>query len=268
MGHEFVAEPVDDPSRRLCVSEINLTCSTCEYCAQGISNHCINRTVLGISTDGVFAEFVQVPCENVHYLPQSISLEQGVFVEPLAAAIQSVHTGNITPEMTVGVLGTGRLGLLQIQVLRALGCQDIIAIERSPEKLGLAEQLGASEILLLDEVGRLDHFPLDVVIETSGSPDGLQTAMGFIKSRGTIVLKSTPGSPALMDLTDIVRREISVLGSRCGPFSEAIELLRRGHIETKPLISGYFTLEEFREAFELSQQHNAIKVLFNMGSQS
>lgn len=264
MGHEFVAEPVDALDQQLCVSEINLTCDTCEYCAGGVSNHCRNRTALGISTDGVFAEFVQVPKRNIHILPTSLTPEQGVFVEPLAAAIQSVHTGAITPEMTVGVLGTGRLGLLQVQVLKAFGVQNIVAIGRSPEKIRLAKQLGASETLLIDDMGTQNQQVFDAVIEASGSPNGLSVALRLLKSRGTIVLKSTPGMPAQVDITDIVRREISVMGSRCGPFPEAIALLKQGKIQAQPLISGRFRLEDFQEAFDLSRQRSTVKVLFDI----
>lgn len=266
MGHEFVAEPVDTSNQQLCVSEINLTCGTCEYCIRGFSSHCLNRTALGISTDGVFADFVQVPKKNVHFLPPSLFPEQGVFVEPLAAAVQSVHIGAITPEMTVGVLGTGRLGLLQVQVLRVFGVQNIVAIGRSPDKAHLAKQLGASESLLMDDIESRHHQFFDAVIETSGSPRGLPAALPLIKSRGTVVLKSTPGTAAHVDITDIVRREISVVGSRCGPFPEAIALLKQGKIQTEPLISGRFRLEDFQEAFDLSKQRSTVKVLFEISN--
>jgi threonine dehydrogenase-like Zn-dependent dehydrogenase len=264
MGHEFVAEAVDDPTKRLCVSEINLSCGACIFCNKGIPKHCQNRTALGISTDGVFADYVLVPAGNVHFLPASITPEQGVFVEPLAAAIQSLRTGNLSPEMSVGVLGMGRLGLLQIQVLTATGFRHIVAISRSPAKLTLAKQLGATTAFSVEELGNDDPLFLDALIETSGSPHGLQIALGLVRSQGTIVLKSTPGLQAQMDLDDIVRREIRLLGSRCGPFSEAIQLLASGQIQTKPLISGIFALEDFQKAFELARQQSTIKVLFDI----
>ncbi|MFX0115924.1 MAG: zinc-binding dehydrogenase [Candidatus Hodarchaeota archaeon] len=264
MGHEFIAKTVDDPSGRLCVSEINLTCGNCEYCTHGISSHCVHRTALGISADGAFAEFVKVPQENIHYLPPTITPEQGVFVEPLAAAVQSISIGKISPEKTVGVLGTGRLGLLQIQVLRAYGVTDLVAIGRSPEKLVLAEQLGALETRQLEKIGNQDLATFDVVIEATGSPNAMNTAIDLVKSRGTIVMKSTPGMPAQINLTEIVRREIAVLGSRCGPFKDAIKLLEEGKIQVEPLISAYFPLEEFREAFKVARQRSTIKVLFDI----
>ncbi|MFW9915802.1 MAG: zinc-binding dehydrogenase [Candidatus Thorarchaeota archaeon] len=264
MGHEFVAEAVDDATRRLCVSEINLSCGTCIYCNKGIPKHCQNRTALGISADGVFADYVLVPSENIHFLPATITPEQGVFVEPLAAAIQSLQTGNLSPEMSVGVLGTGRLGLLQIQVLKAVGFRYIVAISRSPAKLALAKRFGATTTLAAEKLRNADLLLLDAVIETSGSPHGLQMALELVRSQGTIVLKSTPGIQAHVNLDDIVRREIRLLGSRCGPFSEAIKLLASGQIQTEPLISGIFALEDFQKAFELARQPLTIKVLFDI----
>jgi threonine dehydrogenase-like Zn-dependent dehydrogenase len=214
--------------------------------------------------DGVFADYVLIPSENVHFLPASISPEQGVFVEPLAAAIQSLQNDNLSPEMSVGVLGTGRLGLLQIQVLKAAGFRHIVAISRSFPKLALAKRLGATTTLSVEELGNVDPQFLDAMIETSGSPNGVQIALGLVRSQGTIVVKSTPGIQAQVDLNDIVRREIRLLGSRCGPFVEAIELLASGQIQTEPLISGIFELENFQKAFELARQQSTIKVLMDI----
>lgn len=272
LGHEMVGEVIDGPRQwhgKRVVSEINCVCRECEMCQGGLSNHCRKRTVLGIAgRNGVFADLVAVPPANLHEVPDTVSDEEAVFVEPLAAAYQVRVQCRIEPRMKVCVLGPGRLGLLVAQVLKETGCQ-LIAVGRNRQKLQLCEKKGVQAIHVDDVVARQDQ---DVVVDCTGSPSGLELAMQLVRPRGTIVLKSTyansdaPADPSttLPNLAPIVIHEVNLLGSRCGPFPEAINALARQVVDVRAMISRTFPLDRALEAFEAAADPKNVKVLLKM----
>ncbi len=255
MGHEFSgivkAGDVDWIDKDV-TSEINITCGKCYFCKKGMSHHCENREALGITVNGCFADYVKVPEENLHEIP--FSYEMGSFVEPVAAAIQTAKRTE-TEEDNVLILGCGRLGLLVLQIMGIKGAE-VYASDRNEEKLEIASSLGAKIVSLDDE--SLPGF--DVIVESTGNPKALNQALEIVKPTGTIALKSTPGIPFEVDMSLVAQKEITIQGSRCGPFDEAISYLEEGKIRVKELISGHFELKEYEEAFEAE----GIKNIFNI----
>src|SRR3982751_5537648 len=223
LGHEFVGEVVSSSDKDLVgqrvVGEINVVCGRCDLCQSGLSNHCRNRSVLGIvNHDGAFAEMVRLPAMNLHVVPKNVDDDAAVFVEPLAAAFQVLKQIKLDGRKWVTVLGDGRLGLLVAQVLRNAGCP-VRVIGKHPEKLAMCEKWQIRSRPLDDIVPRHDQ---DVVVDCTGSASGFETAMQMVRPRGTIVLKSTVAAGKALNLAPPVVDEINVLGSRCGPFREAI----------------------------------------------
>ena len=279
LGHEFVGTVAAGPDEwrgKRVVSEINCVCRKCDMCLSGLAAHCVNRTVIGISgRDGCFAELIAVPLRNLHAVPDRITDEQAVFIEPLAAAYQVLVQCKIEPRMNVTVVGAGRLGLLVAQVVKATGCR-LTVVDRNRDKLELAEKHGIQSIHVDDVIGRADR---DVVVECSGSAAGLEIAMGLLRPRGTLVLKSTyaPSSAksnaqasaqsnegALPNLAPIVINELHVIGSRCGPFPEAINALTREAVEVRSMISATFPLARGLDALEAAKDPQRVKVLITM----
>jgi len=264
LGHEFVGTVVSGPkpwrSKRV-VGEINCVCRACDLCQSGLSSHCRNRTVLGISgRDGCFADLVAVPERNLHEVPENISDEEAVFVEPLAAAYQVVKQFPIERRMNVAVVGSGRLGLLVAQVLATFGCR-LEVIGRNPKTLLFCEKKRIMSRSVDEVVPRADR---DLVVECSGSPDGLALGLQLVRPRGTIVLKSTYAGPAAIDLAPAVVAEINVLGSRCGPFPEALRALARKEIDVGSMISRTFRLDRGLEALAAAADPENIKVLLQV----
>ena len=264
LGHEMVGQVVSGASEwrdKRVVCEINCVCRECEMCLAGLANHCRKRTVLGIDgRDGCFADLVAVPTRNLHVLPDVISDEEAVFVEPLAAAYQVVAQCSFDERTNVCVLGPGRLGLLVAQVLVSTGCK-LTVIGRNPRKLLLCEKKGIQAIHVDDLVPRQDR---DVVVECTGSPEGLNIAMQLVRPRGTIVLKSTCAKPGSLNLAPIVIHEVNLLGSRCGPFPEAINALARQAVDVRSLISRTFPIEQALEAFQAAQNPDHVKILLKI----
>ena len=269
LGHEMVGVVVDGPEEwrgKRVVAEINCVCRRCPMCTAGLSTHCPNRTVMGIDgRNGCFADLVTVPHQNLHAVPDRLTDEQAVFVEPLAAAYQVLAQCPIDKRMTVSVVGTGRLGLLVLQVLKTTGCR-LTAIGRNHKTLLLCEKLGIQAIHVDDLVIRPDRH---VVVECSGSPDGLNLALSLVQPRGTVVLKSTYAGAATGDevpnLAPIVINEINIIGSRCGPFGEAINALTREAVEVRSMISRTFPIERALEAFDAAAHADNVKVLLKIG---
>lgn len=257
MGHEFSGTIVKGPEKWLgkpVVSEINTACGKCYFCRIGERYHCINRKALGVTMDGCFAEYVKVPEKNVHEIP--FSFEEGVFVEPLTAAIQTVKRTKISLGENVLVLGCGRLGLLVVQVMRLQGA-NVFAFDRHDFKLKLASSFGA-KVISPDE----ENLPMfDVVVECTGNPNALNKAIELVKPTGTVALKSTPGGLSGVNMTLVAQKEIRIQGSRCGSFDVAISLIRDGKVQVKKLISNRFGLEEYKEAFE----SKGVKNIFTIG---
>ncbi|HUX00721.1 MAG: alcohol dehydrogenase catalytic domain-containing protein [Phycisphaerae bacterium] len=262
LGHEFVgvAESGRHAGRRV-VGEINCPCGRCDLCREGLATHCRRRTVLGIEgRDGAFAERLALPEENLHPVPDTVPDEQAVFAEPLAAAIQIGRQVDFHPGEEVVVLGDGRLGQLVAQVLRAWNVQPTV-VGRSPTKLAILERLG---IAVVPEREARPAADTRVVVECTGSPDGLGMALRFVRPRGTIVLKSTVADTAGLDLAPIVVNEVTVVGSRCGPMDEAVAMLGRGEVRVEPLVTATYALDEAPEALRAADRPDAIKVLIRI----
>lgn len=265
LGHEFVGTVVSSADKNLVdrrvVGEINCVCGRCDMCLSGLSNHCRNRTVVGIlNHDGAFAEHVRLPSHNLHVLPDTVDNDAAVFVEPLAAAFQVLKQIRVEPRTWVTVLGDGRLGLLVAQVLRNTGCP-VRVIGKHPEKLALCEKWQIRSRLLADIAPRHDQ---DIVVDCTGSASGLETAMQIVRPRGTIVLKSTVAEGKPLNLAPVVVDELTIIGSRCGPFREAIAALADKSIDVVSLISRRMKLEQGVEALQLAQRNDVLKVILQM----
>ena len=273
LGHEFVGEVTrvaDSKDRgwigKRVVGEINVSCAglgfskRCGYCRRGIPTHCARRRVLGIiGHDGAFAEFLALPVVNLHRVPNGIPDEAAVFTEPLAAACEILEQVDVRAHSEACVIGDGKLAQLIARVLRAAGPR-ILMIGKHDEKLRLARLAGiATAKLGSPRAGRSDAFSL--TIEATGSPSGLALAEHITRPRGTLVLKSTFHGAANVETWPIVVKELTVIGSRCGPFAPALALLRSGRIDPRPLISRVFSLRQAAEAVRCAQRPGVMKVL-------
>jgi threonine dehydrogenase-like Zn-dependent dehydrogenase len=262
-GHEFVGEVVAADTQSLAgkrvVGEINLNCGTCSWCVRGLGRHCPDRTVLGIVRHpGAFQEFLTLPERNLHVVPDSISDEAAVFVEPLAAACEILDQVPLAAGDEVALLGDGKLGLLIAQVLHARGCR-VRQFGKHASKLAISAARGIA-------TERLDQAALPIaafryVVDATGSPAGLKTAVQMTEPRGTIILKSTVHGEVPVDTAPVIVNEITLVGSRCGRFEPAIELLKSGAVDVRPLISARMKLDDAPGAFELAAQRDALKVL-------
>ncbi len=267
-GHEFVGEVVECADKswlgKRVVGEINVTCGDCSFCRRGVSRHCSHRTVMGIvNRDGAFAEFVVLPVVNLHEVPKEIPDDAAVFVEPLAAASEILEQMRVPPTSRVAVLGDGRLGLLVAQVLQHGGAQ-VTVVGRNQWKLELARTWGFRVANARSE--GLPAKSFSVVVEATGSPQGLEEALRLVEPRGTVVMKSTFHDPARFDTARLVVDEITLLGSRCGNFATALELLRGNHVQVQELVSKTFPLEAGLEAFEYLDRNSCLKVLLALTS--
>lgn len=267
-GHEFVGRVVECDEAGLIgkrvVGEINVTCQACEWCRRGLRRHCPHRTVMGIiNRPGAFADFVALPARNLHEVSQEILDEAAVFVEPLAAACEILEQIPIPARTRAAVLGDGRLGLLVAQVLRHAQA-DVTVIGHHEEKLGLARRWGMNVTHTGRQSVPAKSFP--VVVEATGSPQGLEQALRIAEPRGTVVMKSTFHEPARFDTAKLVVDEVTLLGSRCGNFEQALELLRGGHVAVLELISRVFPLDAGVEAFAYLNRTACLKVLLMPGA--
>ena len=266
LGHEFVADVVSAAEPALVgkrvVGEINCVCSSCDLCVTGLSAHCRRRTVLGIQGhDGAFAEFVRLPSANLHVVPDGVDDDAAVFVEPLAAAYQVVRQlGPVVGRGWTTVLGDGRLGLLCGQVLHAAG-HAVRLVGRHPAKLALCDKWGITTRAVDDVVPRHDQ---DVVVDCTGSAAGLELAMAMVRPRGTIVLKSTVAAGGAVNLAPLVIDEVTVLGSRCGPFADALAGLAERRVDVTSLIHRRFKLDQGVEAMRVAGTPGVLKVLIAM----
>ncbi len=230
-------------------------------CLAGLASHCRRRTVLGIAgRDGCFADLVAVPEHNLHEVPGAISDEEAVFVEPLAAAYQVTRQVPIESRMNVCVVGSGRLGLLIAQVLAETGCR-LEVIGRNPKTLLFCEKKHIQSKSVDELVPKNDR---DVVVECTGSPAGLDIALSLVRPRGTIVLKSTHTGDGPINLSPAVVNEVTVVGSRCGPFPDAIQALARRAVDVSSMVARAFKIERGPEAFQASADPQNIKVLLKI----
>lgn len=262
LGHEFVgiARSGKFTGQRV-VGEINCACEACELCRRQLGNHCPNRTVVGIlQHDGAFAESVWIPEVNLHRVPDSLSTEAAVFVEPVAAACRIPQQISDIQGQTVIVLGDGRLGNLCAQVLTHHGCI-VTVVGKHSEKLRLLSNREIGTVLLQD------FFPTrsaDIVVDCTGSASGLETALKAVRPCGTIVLKTTVAASQNIHMAPFVIDEIRLLGSRCGPFADAIHLLTQGAVDVAPLLSATYPIHDAIRAFEHATRKDTLKVLLDV----
>ena len=275
-GHEFVGEVVEVKAAtkekakwlgRRVTGGINVSCSAygyrpvCDFCRRGLKTHCLRRTVLGIvNHDGAFAEYLALPLENLHLVPNVVSDEQAVFVEPLAAACQILQQVNAKTFRSAAVLGDGKLAQLIVRVLRT-AIPRVVMYGKHREKLLLAA--GIETRMVRGDASDLkkikDNFAL--VVEATGSPSGLILAQQMTEARGTLILKSTFHGEAPVETWPLVVKEITLIGSRCGPFDKALALLRSGKLDSRPLIARTFALADAQAGIEFAQGRNVMKVL-------
>ncbi|WMJ88088.1 MDR/zinc-dependent alcohol dehydrogenase-like family protein [Anaerocolumna sp. MB42-C2] len=244
LGHEFVGVVLESNNRdfigKRVVGEINAGCGECIYCKTGRKTHCINRKVIGIADkDGCFAEYMTINTELLHPVPDDIPSEVAVFTEPLAAALEILEQVHIKPSQNVAVIGDGRLAYMITQVISLTGA-DLTVIGRHKEKLVNFNNFAKTAIETEET--------FEVVIDASGSPTGIVTAGRLVRKKGTIVLKSTYAGKTNIDMSYFVVNEITIKGSRCGPFEPALQLLKRGLITLPPI--ELYELKDYEKAFE------------------
>jgi alcohol dehydrogenase len=268
LGHEFVgvvarADDAPELVGQRVVGEINAYCGQCLPCRRGDATHCSNRTTLGIHRrDGTMADYFTLPVSLLYPVPAAIPDEWAVFTEPLAAACEITDQIHIRPTDRVVVLGDGKLGLLAAQVLHLTGC-DLLAVGRHPEKLAILERRGIRTQI----VGEKIHPGADIVVEATGNAEGFATARTLVRPRGTLVLKSTFHGDVTLDLSMVVVDEVTVVGSRCGPFLPALRLLEGRMVDVESLIHETFSLDEGLAAFQRAAAHGVLKVLLSVSRQ-
>ena len=278
-GHEFVGEVAEVRGvsaaakkkwmgRRVC-GEINVSCSAhgfkpvCSFCKRGLRTHCARRTVLGIvNHDGTFAEYLALPLENLHLVPDSVTDEQAVFVEPLAAACEILHQVSAKKFHSAAVLGDGKLAQLIARVLKT-AVPRVVMYGKHSKKLAFARRAGIATKKVLGNASDLKHIKgcFAFLVEATGSPTGLALALQMTEPRGTLVLKSTFHGAAPVETWPMVVKEITAVGSRCGPFAKAIALLRSGEVDPTPLITRAFPLAEAQKAIAFAQRSGVMKIL-------
>ena len=245
MGHEFVGEVVESSNESLIgkrvVGELNAACGECIYCKTGRHGHCNERRVLGMKNkDGAFAEYMTIDTNLLHVVPEELPTEIAIFTEPLAAAFEILTQIHVSPDKNAAVLGDGRLALFVAQVLAQTGI-DLTVIGKHEEKLKLFESFAK-----VTTEGEMEGY--EYVAECTGSPSGLQKALELIRKKGTIILKSTYAGTVDLDMSMVAVNEISIVGSRCGPFEPALKMLKEGRI-TLPAIE-LCECKDFEKAFE------------------
>lgn len=278
-GHEFVGEVVEvggasATARKRWIGkrvagEINVSCAAygykpvCDFCRRGLKTHCARRTVLGIvAHNGAFAEYLALPLENLHLIPKNVSDEKAVFIEPLAAAYEILEQIPIRKFTTAAVLGDGKLAQLIALVLQAAGSH-VTLYGKHESKLRLAHKARIATRKVSGQASGLKRVreSYRLVVEATGSPTGLTLAQQMTQPRGTLVLKSTFHGAAPVETWPIVVKELTVVGSRCGPFAKAIVLLRSGKVDPRPLITRRFPLQDAAKAIRYAQRPGVLKVL-------
>jgi threonine dehydrogenase-like Zn-dependent dehydrogenase len=268
LGHEFVgvverARDRPELEQRRVVGEINAVCHRCAACRKGRSSHCERRTVLGIQgRHGAFAEYLTLPAENLHPLPEGISTDAATFVEPLAAALRIREQLDMGPGERVVVIGDGKLGQLVARSLVPTGCK-LLSIGRHESKLALARaagiEAGTEELIAAGE--------FDVAVECTGNSSGFALARRALRPQGTLVLKSTYAGDLTFDVSSVVVDEITLVGSRCGPFPPAIAMLAAGEVDPMPLVSARYWLADALTAFDYAGRKGTLKVLVDVGQE-
>jgi threonine dehydrogenase-like Zn-dependent dehydrogenase len=266
-GHEFVGvvERVEGAGGqalvgRRVVGEINCGCGRCGFCVRGLKGHCPGRTVLGIhGRDGAMADYLSLPTGNLLEVPEGVPDEEAVFTEPLAAAFEVLEQVHVRPTERVLVMGDGKLGILAALALNLTGAS-VTLLGKHERKLAIARAQGVGAVLLRDLKKSRDY---DVVVEATGSAGGLEAAVQLVKPRGTVVLKTTVEESKVVDLTPLVVDEVTVVGSRCGPFAPALKAISERGVDVRPLVTGVFGFDRADEAFRLAVEKGSMKVLLD-----
>ncbi len=267
-GHEFVGEVISCPSApqwegRRVVGEINAPCRACPTCQRGMLTHCENRTVLGIvNRPGVLGSYFTLPAANLLEVSGDLPDEAAVFTEPLAAALQILEQVTLKPSHTVILVGAGRLGQLIARVLQ-LSLAQLLVLDPDPAKRARLEELGISTVDPAPGLEPQLKRSADFVVEASGNPVGFELARRLVRPRGTIVAKSTYHGKLELDYSALVVDEITLVGSRCGPFAPALRLLREGTVDPRPLIEARYPPEQGIAAFEHAARFGALKILID-----
>lgn len=263
-GHEFlgIVEEVNAEDKSLLgkrvTGEINLGCNNCPDCFNNMQRHCQNRQTFGIlKKDGAFAEYVTLPIENVVEIPATISDEDAILIEPLAAALEILEQVHIKPADKVAILGDGKLGLL-ISLVLSTTQADVVTIGKHENKLDILNKQGIKTKFLKD-TNEMKYY--DIVVDATGSVDGFEKAISLVKPRGIFVLKSTVAAEKPLNLAPVVIDEITIVGSRCGQFRPALRLLEKKVLDLKPLLSKTFDFTNAKEAFEYAQEKGVLKVV-------
>ncbi|MDB9522415.1 alcohol dehydrogenase catalytic domain-containing protein [Dolichospermum circinale CS-1225] len=263
IGHEFVGVVEQGPEHLInqrVVGEINAACGYCRFCRSGQPTHCENRTVLGIvNRNGAFAEYLSLPIKNLHIVPANVSTAAATFTEPLAAALEIQQQITLCEDDRVLVVGDGKLGQLIAQTLALTGC-DLLVVGRHTDKLLNLAARGIKNALANTVKDR--YF--DVSIDCTGNPEGFNTARRALRPRGTLILKSTYAGNLSLDASALVVDEITLIGSRCGPFVPALELLGTEKVNVQSLIQGIYPLSLGLEAVEKAKTQGVLKVLLEM----
>jgi threonine dehydrogenase-like Zn-dependent dehydrogenase len=278
LGHEFVGRIAESPDASLIgrrvVGEINAGCHECAWCRSGDARHCPNRTVLGIKDrDGAFAEFLSLPTRNLIEIPNELTDEAAVFVEPMAAALHILEQVSIGPSSNVALIGDGKLAQLVAPVVAHTG-RRMLVIGKHKLKLDLATRGGGRSLLIDDastapgemaeRVLSSERDRFDVVIEASGSATGIPLALSIVNPRGTIVLKSTHHRLTELQMSTVVVNEITIVGSRCGRFRPAIDFLASGSVDVAALVTARFSLDDGLAAFEKAAESSSMKILLTV----
>ncbi|HEY5701348.1 MAG TPA: alcohol dehydrogenase catalytic domain-containing protein, partial [Gammaproteobacteria bacterium] len=261
-GHEFVGVAIggsDEIRDHRVVGEINISCGVCPACVRGHRKHCARRKALGVRNHhGAFAEFLVLPIENLHLVPDSVPDDAAVFVEPIAAALDILDQVEVRPDQRVLVVGDGKLGQLVCRVVALSGASVDVA-GRYPDKLRRLAGVAGNTY----EHGTFERRGYDIAVECTGNPTGLSAAVDALRPQGTLVIKSTFFGPVEVDTSRIVVDELRVLGSRCGRFEAALALLDKGRVDPLPLIDGRFPLENALDGFRKSREPGVLKILLD-----
>ncbi|MCF8096068.1 MAG: alcohol dehydrogenase catalytic domain-containing protein [Desulfobacteraceae bacterium] len=272
-GHEFAGIVEAAPGypellgKRI-VADINCGCGECRWCRHGDARHCESRRVIGIrGINGAFAEYLSVPVKNLHFIPDSVDNLRAVFAEPLAAALEIAQQIHIKNTDRVAVLGDGKMGLLAAIALKHY-TGNLLLAGRYPEKLAIAEDQRIDTVRIgrkepdKDIARRLGQF--DMVVEATGSPAGINTALALVRPKGRIIVKSTSRSPSQIDFSGVVVDEIHIVGSRCGDIDLALRFLEHRWVDVAALVEKIYPFSGFTEAFERARQKGSLKVLLDI----
>ncbi len=262
LGHEFVgvAQSGRFAEQRV-VGEINCVCGRCDFCRRDVPTHCEHRTVIGIlSHDGAFADSLFVPEQNLHVVPDHLPTEHAVFTEPVAAACRILEQTRLNSNHSVVVLGDGRLGNLCAQVI-ATTQADVLVVGKHSWKLQQLQELGIQTMLLSEFQPR---SKADFVVDCTGSPTGFPLSLQTVKPCGTVILKTTVAAEQSLHLAPVVINEVQVIGSRCGPFAPALQMIADKIVQVESLITAEYPLDQAIQAFRHAEQADTLKVLLHV----